>query len=157
MTSSKKRQSQTGSVQSTDDLAHSLVKIEDSFQDLLMIITRGGFQRTSEICFLSFLPNGLGSILLNAQTVFCIILPSQLLCEICMLVPQSSEGRLNCSDREKKIWSTVAIMSLIVLFYRLIWHFRFGKVLGEGWTVALVILVMSFKLIHRWIFLYDCK
>ena len=74
-----------------------------------------------------------------------------------MLVPQSSEGRLNCSDREKKIWSTVAIMSLIVLIYRLIWHFRFGKVLGEGWTVALVILVMSFKLIHRWIFLYDCK
>ena len=64
-------------------------------------------------------------------------------------------GRLNCGPCEAMWWRGVAVVGLMVMAARLIRFLFFSAQhpIAEGWTVALVVFIMSFKLIHRWVYL----
>ena len=59
-------------------------------------------------------------------------------------------GRTTCWDMEAKLWSLYASLMMATCAIRLCYKAWAGEEPTESWTVAVVVLLMSVKISHRW-------
>ena len=59
-------------------------------------------------------------------------------------------GRTTCGDREATLWSLFASLMMAMSAIRLGYTVWIGAEVTESFTVAVVVLLMSFKITHRW-------
>lgn len=59
-------------------------------------------------------------------------------------------GRNTCGDIEATLWLLFALLMMALCTVRLCYMLWIGEEVTESWTVAVVVLLMSFKITHRW-------